>query len=153
MHEVYPFRLFTRRGGIVPQFPGECEPQCAASDELRDHLGYGGFSEYLEYMRRTRDERQCRGCGRWGIWERRAITSNLPDGTIILGPGKAFVASANGQWQQFAEVLPSVQRPARACPCCNPNIAAALNMSPDDCCCRTACDSPRCQMREAGDHP
>lgn len=73
---VYPFRLKPGGGPIRPEFPGECEPECRYSDELREHLSYSEFAEYMKRRWRTRDERQCRGCGRWGIFEPRAITAS-----------------------------------------------------------------------------
>lgn len=128
----FPFRLkMDDRNRIVPAYPEECEPEC---QRVRT-VDYEGWDR--------KEERQCRGCGRWGIFSPRAITANLPNGTITLGPGKAFVLSANGQWQQFAEVLPSVQRPNDGCPCCT-----GRPMESARCWCRTNCGSNLCQAGE-----
>jgi hypothetical protein len=75
---VVPFRLVPSGWENVPAYPGECEDQCVLSDQIRQHLGYAGFSDYLRVMAATRDERQCRGCGRWGLFDYRALPAAQP---------------------------------------------------------------------------
>lgn len=147
MDRFFPMRLsISDRGEMVPEFPGECEIQCVHSDEIRAELGDYAFIEYLDRMARTRDERQCRGCGRWGIFERRAIPANLPDGSVVRGLGFLFTATAEGAWMPLGLVDGFVQRPARACPCCTGTIIGG-HLS-DDCWCVKPCASTYCQAGE-----
>lgn len=78
---VYPLRTrVSRWGRVIAEAPAECEPQCRESDRIHGQLEDAGYKRYLADRARTRNERQCRGCGRWGIFEPRAITANLPNG-------------------------------------------------------------------------
>lgn len=135
---MYPFRLQDHAN--EPANRDLCEWECGTSDGIRDRLGYGGYAEYVESMSKTRDERQCRGCGRWGIFEPRAITSNLPDGSVVRGPGIMFINAGAG-WVPVGTVDGFVERPASACPCCT-----SPAYSNNDCWCPEDCGVHWCQM-------
>lgn len=64
---IYPFRIISVNGRVVPRFPAECE---------RHSLRCQGC--WVTWAM-TRDQRQCRGCGLWAIWMPRAITKGSHD--------------------------------------------------------------------------
>lgn len=107
-HTAVPFQVtLDKRGRITPARPELCEPHVEPG-RPDDYLG---SSEWAERMIRTWDQRQCRGCGLWAVWERRAITANLPDGSVVHGPAEVFIGTSPGNMRHLGYADGWVERP------------------------------------------